>query len=199
MSVEQDAVLACAGSKAVSALSTPRPSGPPFGNNGAGIKVGGSPHTIMLSEASVRNQGVWYNRQEGPVKDWSLALIRNTSRNEELSEPLAVDFSFFRGNSNAYSVEEEWDGENLNSEYVSKWVASKLKSIAGCIGVALTGYEGETIQLLSRIEKSIVPVKSSVQRSPPSSRRLRELRRLEFGVNYDRSISSSSGLKVFNG
>jgi len=84
-------------------------------------------------------------------------------------------------------------------ENVSKWVASKLKSIARCIGVAFSVYEMETIHVLSRIEKSIVPAKLSVQRSPPSSRRYRELRKLEFGVNYDRPITSSSGLKVFNG
>jgi len=198
-SVEHDAVLACAGSNEVSALSTLCTSVPMFGNKGAGIKVGESHPTIMFSEASAQYQGGWCNRQEGPAKDWSLAVIGNTTRNENSSEPLAVDFSFVQGNNTAFSAEEAWDGENLNSEYVSKWVASKLKSIAGCIGVAFTGYEGETIQLLSRIEKSIVPVKSSVQRLPPSSRSLRELRRLEFGVNYDRSIASSSGLKVFNG
>ena len=57
----------------------------------------------------------------------------------------------------------------------------------------------ETIQLLSRIEKSIATAKPSVKRSPPSSRGVRELRRLQFGVNYERPSSSSSGLKVFNG
>ena len=93
-------------------------------------------------------------------------------------------------------VEEVWDDENLNSELVSKWVTSKLKNITGCIGVAFSGYEMEIIQLLSRIEKSLVPDKATVQRSLPSSRRLRELRRLESGVNYDRLITSSSGLKV---
>uniref|UniRef100_A0A7C8ZC57 Uncharacterized protein n=1 Tax=Opuntia streptacantha TaxID=393608 RepID=A0A7C8ZC57_OPUST len=114
-------------------------------------------------------------------------------------EPLAVDYSFFQRPNKAFTVEEVWDGENLNSELVSKWVASKLKSIAVCIGVAFSGYEMETIQLLSRIEKSSVPVKTTMQRSPPSSRRLRELRRLEFGVNYNRSSSSSSGSEVLNG
>jgi len=84
-------------------------------------------------------------------------------------------------------------------DIVCKWVASKLKTIVGCIGVAFSGYERETIQLLSRIEKSIVPAKTSVQRSLPSSRRRRELHRLEFGINYDRPTTSSSGLKVFNG
>jgi len=65
--------------------------------------------------------------------------------------------------------------------------------------VAFFGYETEDIQLLSRIEKSNAPSKSSVQRTPPSSRRHRELRRLDFGINYDRPNTSSSGMTVFNG
>jgi len=81
----------------------------------------------------------------------------------------------------------------MNQELVSKWVASKLKSIAGCIGVAFSRYELEVIQLLSRIKKNITSSKPSVQRTSPTSRRYRELRRLEFGVNYDRPINSSSG------
>jgi len=87
----------------------------------------------------------------------------------------------------------------LNAEIVSKWVASKLKVIAGCIGVAFLGHEMETIQLLSRIERSLAPVETSAVRSPSSSRRSRELRRLEFGVNYDRLTTSSSGGKVSYG
>jgi len=79
---------------------------------------------------------------------------------------------------------------------VSKWVASKLKSIAATIGVAFSGYESEVIHLLSRIEKiSIVP-KQSVQRTPSAIRRQRELRRFKFGVNYDRASASSSGMLV---
>ena len=111
---------------------------------------------------------------------------------------MVVDYSFFESPNKAITAEEVWDWENLNSELVSKWVASKLKNIAGCMGVTFSGYELETIQLLSRIEKSLVPVKTTVQRSPPSSRSLRELRRLEFGVNYDRSSSTSSGSEMLN-
>ena len=70
-----------------------------------------------------------------------------------------MDFSCLHNNSGSFSVEEIWDGQNLNQELVSKWVASKLKSIVGCIGVAFSGYELEVIQLLSRIEKSITPSK----------------------------------------
>ena len=65
--------------------------------------------------------------------------------------------------------------------------------------MAFSGYELEVIRLLSRIEKSIAPSKPSVQRTTPASRRHRELRRLEFGVNYERPINSSSGMKVVNG
>ena len=101
--------------------------------------------------------------------------------------------------SDSYSVEDVWDGENIIQENVCKWVASKLKSIAGCIGVAFSGYEHEVIQLLSRIKTCNAPSKSSAQRTPPFSRRHRELCRLEFGVNYDRPNTSSRGMKVFNG
>jgi len=79
---------------------------------------------------------------------------------------------------------------------VSKWVASKLKSIAATIGVAFSGYESEVTHLLSRIEKNSAVPKQSVQRTPSSIRRQRELRRLECGVNYDRASASSSGMLV---
>ena len=80
---------------------------------------------------------------------------------------------------------------------MSKWVASKLKSIAATVGVAFSGYENEVIQLLSRIEKSSFGgggLKQSMHRSTPANRRQRELKRLEFGVNYDRINASSSGM-----
>jgi len=97
----------------------------------------------------------------------------------------------------SFSVEDIWEGENVNSRMVSKWVASKLKSIAATIGVAFSGYESEVIHLLSRIEKNSsgcgMP-KQSVHRSPPAIRRQRELKRLEFGVNYDRLNASSNGM-----
>jgi len=128
-----------------------------------------------------------------------LALRENTSKGKEPFEPLAVDFSFFQRPCSDFSVNEVWDGETLNTEIVSKWVASKLKVIAGCIGVAFSGHEMETIQLLSRIERSLAPVETSAVRSPSSSRSSRELRRLQFGVNYDRSTSSSSGRKASYG
>jgi len=82
---------------------------------------------------------------------------------------------------------------------VSKWVASKFKSIAVTIGVTFSGYETEVTQLLSRIEKNSVGSgvpKQGVQRTPAAVRRQRELRRLEFGVNYDRATASSSRMLV---
>ena len=94
----------------------------------------------------------------------------HTSRGEERCEPLAVDFSFFQSPDVGYSVDDVWDGEALNAEMVSKWVTSKLKSIAGCIGVAFSGYELETIQLLSRIEKSIATAKPCLLYTSPSPR-----------------------------
>jgi len=97
----------------------------------------------------------------------------------------------------SFSVDDIWDGESVNSGLVSKWVASKLKSIAATVGVAFSGYENEVIQLLSKIEKSSFGggvVKQSTYRPPPANRRQRELKRLEFGVNYDWNNASSSGM-----
>jgi len=68
-------------------------------------------------------------------------MLENTSKGKESYESLAVYFSFFHRPCIDFSVEEVWDGENLNTEIVSEWVASKLKVIAGCIGVAFLGHE----------------------------------------------------------
>jgi len=115
---------------------------------------------------------------------------------DDLVAPLVAYYSCFHSPSNSYFGEDVQDGENVNFDNVSKWVASKLKSIVACIGVAFSGYQHEMIHLLSRIENSNVTPKSSVQRTPPSTRRQRELRRLEFGANYDRPCTSSSGMTV---
>ena len=72
----------------------------------------------------------------------------------------------------------------------------KLKNIAAYIGVVFFGYEHEVINLLLRIERSNVTPKPNVQRTPPSTRRQRELQRLVFGVNYDSPCTSTSGLMV---
>jgi len=43
----------------------------------------------------------------------------------------------------------------VNSENVSEWVASKLRSIVACIGVAFPGHgKNEAIPILSGIEKN---------------------------------------------
>ena len=62
--------------------------------------------------------------------------------------------------------------------------------------MVFSGYESEVTQLLSRIEKNSVVPKQSVQRTPSAIRSQRELRRLEFDVNYDRASTSSSGMLV---
>ena len=112
---------------------------------------------------------------------------------------MAVDFSFLQSAQDSFSVEDIWDGEIVDSEMASKWVASKLRSIAATIGVEISGYESAVTQLLSRIEKNSGGCgvsKQSVHRTPPAVRRQRELKRLEFGVNYDRTNASSSGMLV---
>jgi len=70
-------------------------------------------------------------------------------------------------------------------------MASKLKSIAATNAVAFSSSENEVIQLLSRIEKYSFLPKQSMHRTSPAIRRQRELRRLEFGVNYDPASTSS--------
>ena len=62
--------------------------------------------------------------------------------------------------------------------------------------VAFSGYESEVTHLLSRIEKNTSVPKQTGQRTPSAIRRQRELRKLEFGVNYDRASASSSGMLV---
>ena len=47
----------------------------------------------------------------------------------------------------SFSAEEIWDSENVDSRRVTKWVASKLKSIAATIGVAFAGYESYFLEL----------------------------------------------------
>ena len=50
---------------------------------------------------------------------------------EDVKTPLAIDFSFLQRSSDLFSVEDIWDGElTVNSGNVSKWVASKFKSVA---------------------------------------------------------------------
>jgi len=161
----------------------------------------------VVRDALAVNLGAWcgatVSRQclnffEHSENVWPLVSV-DQSNDGDLVTPLAVDFSFLQSAQDSSSVEDIWDGENVDSRMVSKWVASKLKSIAATIGMAISGYESEATQLLSRIEKNSVRGgvrKPSVQRTPPAVRRQRELRRLEFGVNYDRATASSSGMLV---
>lgn len=82
-------------------------------------------------------------------------------------EPLAMDFSCLCNPSENCHVNDIWDGSNIYSENVSTWVASKMKSIAFCIGVAISGHEKEVAQLLSRIEKkNCVPKQASLRTAP---------------------------------
>lgn len=115
------------------------------------------------------------------------------SGSEHFEAPLAVDFSFIQNSNVNFSAADVWDGHCVNSDKVSKWVDSKIQGIASCIGVAVSGYETEVIQLLSRIERNNRVSKQSAVRTPLTTRKQRELRRLEFGVNYDRDSASSSG------
>jgi len=73
---------------------------------------------------------------------WRLVSVAQ-SNDEDVVTPMAVDFSFLQSAQDLFSVEDIWDGENVDSGMVSKWVASKLKSIAATIGVAISGYESE--------------------------------------------------------
>ena len=93
-------------------------------SNSLGEKGGDPSPTFVLSEGNksptlFHNQE-WDKELEASGKEWPLTMIENTSKGKESIEPLAVDFSFFRRPCNDYSVEEVWDGENLNSEIVSK-------------------------------------------------------------------------------
>jgi len=96
----------------------------------------------------------------------------------------------------SFSIDHIWDGESVNSENVSKWVGFEIKSIPACMGVNFSCHENEVINLLSRIEKNSVIPKPTVQITPPATRRQKEFRRLELGVNYDRACSFSSEMMV---
>ena len=126
----------------------------------------------------------------------SLSNSGNSSDAEFLETPLAVDFSFQQRPMDSFSAAGIWEDGKVDSMKVSKWVAAKLKGVAACLGVAFDGYEDEVANLLARIERNSVSPKPSVPRTPSAVRRQRELKRLEFGVNYEKAGSSSSGMLV---
>ena len=82
----------------------------------------------------------------------AIGTVCSHSRVDDLVEPLAVYFSCFHGPNDSYLIQDVWDGENIIPEIVSKWFASKLKSIAECVRAAFSGYEHEVIQLVSRTQ-----------------------------------------------
>jgi len=54
------------------------------------------------------------------AQKWPVVMLGNIARVEELLEPLVVDYSFFQRPSVAYSVEDVWDGENVNTKIVER-------------------------------------------------------------------------------
>jgi len=143
------------------------------------------PSSAMVNSNDLRNRLEWPALQMGSPADIEI-----------METPLAVDFSYQQNPIDSFSAEGMWEGGKVDSEKVSKWVVAKLRGVAACLGVAFSGYENEVINLLSRIEKNGVLSKTSVLRTPPAVTRQRELKRLEFGVNYERASSSNSGVMV---
>ena len=47
---------------------------------------------------------------------------------------LMVDYSGFHGPSSSYSVEDVWDGENVNSDNVSTWWPLNFKALPPILG-----------------------------------------------------------------
>ena len=75
-----------------------------------------------------------------------------------------------------------WDGSIIKSNNVSR-------SISSCISVAI--HENEIAYLLSRIEKKNGVAKQYSLKIPLAVLRQRELEKLEFGINYNKSSSHS--------
>ena len=72
--------------------------------------------------------------QELAGHEWPLVPMGSCSRVDDSVAPLAVDYSCFQGPSNSYSVADVWDGMNVNSDKVSKWVACNLKARPPVLG-----------------------------------------------------------------
>jgi len=58
--------------------------------------------------------------QELAEHEWLLVPIGSCSGVNDMIVPFAVDYSCFHSPSNSYSMEDVWDGENVNSDNVSK-------------------------------------------------------------------------------
>ena len=91
------------------------------------------------SRSSTSFSGVGLNDCEHSENVWLIVSVAR-SNIEDVKTPLAVDFSFMKSPNESFSGEDIWDGENVNSGMVSKWVASKLTCIVATIGVAFLGY-----------------------------------------------------------
>ena len=151
--------------------------GSPF-HLGGGLDVS-APRQVLRESISMQYRRIWKVVQEmmqgGSLKCTTPPSLGGQSGSEHLEAPLAVDFSFIQNSNENFSVEDVWDGHHVNSDKVSKWVASKIQGIASFIGVAVSGYETEVIQLLSRIERNNRVPKHSVVRTPLTTRKQREL------------------------
>jgi len=82
-----------------------------------------------------------------------------------------------------FTVNDVWDGYKIYPKKVSEWVASKMKSIASCIGVDLS-CKGSDLTFVTHSKENEV-TKSVPHRTPPPIRRQMEVCRLEFGMNLN--------------
>jgi len=88
----------------------------------------------VTSHNSVTAARMWDNSQELPVHEWPLVPLANYSKDDDLVEPLAVDFSCFHSPSNSYSIEDVWDGQNIRPQNVSKSVDPNLRALRLVLG-----------------------------------------------------------------
>lgn len=85
--------------------------------------------------------------------------------------------------------------ESGDFEVVSRWVLEKMRLVAKSAGISFREVEKEAIHLFSLLEQRRVVSSPRPKRSPASSRRGKELKRLTFGVNnYRRGPSEVVGL-----
>jgi len=79
--------------------------------------------TIAMSMSSRNNAPTsrfWDTTQELAGHEWPLVPLGSCSGVDDSVAPLAVDYSCFQGPTNSYSVEDVWDGMDVNSDKVSK-------------------------------------------------------------------------------